>query len=299
MTMLCSVIIPTIGRPTLSRAIDSVLQQPLVVDEVEIIIVNDSGKRLDLSCYEHHPKITVVDTNRSGLCFACNAGASIARGDYLKFLHDDDYLLESGLIALLAATGGGRHKWVIGSAVIVDDNGNKIYDLDSSDVKGNILAEFMAGESIHVSYCLFHRQTFLDLGGFNTEELKHSAEDRDLAARFAAKFDVTSISRRVACVRLSGGGSSAYSSVNAAYYYNLARERIFSFPKFHKRLSDSLKGRTSLRGRVCRQIISSSLLNLNQRNVCLTIDRLFWCGYFASGYVFYPAFWTGLVSNRS
>ncbi len=297
--MLCSVIIPTIGRPTLSRAIDSVLQQPVAPDEVEIIVVNDSGQRLDLSRYEHHSNIVVVETNRTGLCFACNAGASIARGDYLKFLHDDDYLLEGGLIALLAAAHNGRYKWVIGSALIVDDNGNKVYALDSSDVKGNILAEFMAGESIHVSYCLFHRQAFLDLGGFNTEELKYSAEDRDLAARFASRFDVTSTSRQVACVRLSGGGASAYSSVNTAYYHNLARERIFSFRKFHKRLSDSLKRRTSLRGRVCRQMLSSSLLNLNQRNVCLTIDRLFWCVYFASGYVFYPAFWTGLLSNRS
>jgi glycosyltransferase involved in cell wall biosynthesis len=44
--MFCSVIIPTIGRTTLDRAILSVLNQDFSQDEFEVIVVNDSGQTL-------------------------------------------------------------------------------------------------------------------------------------------------------------------------------------------------------------------------------------------------------------
>ena len=39
--MFCSTIIPTVNRPTLSRAVYSVLQQDFPEDQYEIIVVND------------------------------------------------------------------------------------------------------------------------------------------------------------------------------------------------------------------------------------------------------------------
>jgi len=293
--MLCSIIIPTLGRHTLSRAIESVLRQPISANEFEIIIVNDSGKRLDLNCYESHPNITIVDTNRSGLAHACNTGASIAKGEYLQFLHDDDYLLENGLIALLSAARNSGCKWVIGSAIITDDHGNKLCEIDSSDVRGNILAEFVANASSHVSYCLFHRRTFLEVGGFTVMK---SCEDRDLFARLSLNHDVTSTKMPVSCVIRSGGEASHYRNMDIKSDYRITRERILD-TRYQRRLSDSLKGRVSLRGRVCRQMIFSSALHLFNLDVFRSLDRLFWCCYFASVYIVYPSFWKGLLKDRS
>lgn len=293
--MLCSVVIPTLGRQTLPRAMDSVLRQPIAASEIEIIVVNDSGKRLDLNCYESHPNITVVDSNRSGLAHACNTGASIAKGEYLQFLHDDDYLLDNGLIALLSAACNSGCKWVIGSAVIADDHGKKLYEIDSVHVRGNILAEFVANASSHVSYCLFHRRTFLGLGGFTVMK---SSEDRDLFARLSLYHDVTSTTMPVSCVIRSGGEASHYRNMDIKSDYRITRERILD-TRYQKRLSDSLKGRVSLRGRVCRQIIFSSILNLIDLDVFRSMDRLFWGCYFANFYVVYPSFWKGLLKDRA
>jgi len=44
--MFCSTIIPTIGRATLARAVQSVLEQDFTAADYEVIIVNDSGKPL-------------------------------------------------------------------------------------------------------------------------------------------------------------------------------------------------------------------------------------------------------------
>ena len=46
MTILISTIIPTIGRDTLSRAVQSVLDQNCGEEKFEVIVVNDSGKAL-------------------------------------------------------------------------------------------------------------------------------------------------------------------------------------------------------------------------------------------------------------
>lgn len=294
--MLCSVVIPTLGRRTLPRAIDSVLRQPIAADEIEIIIVNDSGKRLDLSCYENHPNIVIVNSNRSGLAHACNTGAAIAKGEYLQFLHDDDYLLENGLIALLAAACNSGCKWVIGSAIIVDDDGNKLYDINSSDVVGNILAEFVANASSHVSYCLFHRRTFLEIGGF---AVMKSCEDRDLFARLSLKYDVTSTNLPVSCVIRSSGRESHYRDMDIKDDYRITRERILDARHYQKRLSDSMKRSVSLRGRVVRQMVFSSILNLMSLDVFRSLDRLFWSCYFTNRYVVYPSFWRGLLRDQS
>jgi hypothetical protein len=47
--MFSSTVIPTIGRPTLDRAVRSVLDQGFSADDFEVIVVNDSGERLPLA----------------------------------------------------------------------------------------------------------------------------------------------------------------------------------------------------------------------------------------------------------
>ena len=42
--MFCTTVIPTIGRPTLNRAVTSLLEQAFTADDFEIIVVNDSGR---------------------------------------------------------------------------------------------------------------------------------------------------------------------------------------------------------------------------------------------------------------
>ena len=46
--MFCSTIIPTIGRPSLSRAVCSVLDQEFSHDDFEVIVVSDSRKPLPI-----------------------------------------------------------------------------------------------------------------------------------------------------------------------------------------------------------------------------------------------------------
>jgi glycosyltransferase involved in cell wall biosynthesis len=88
--MFCSTVIPTIGRPTLSRAVCSLLDQAFTADDFEVIVVNDSGRPLPEMDWQHSAQVRVIDTNRRERSVARNTGAAIAGGRYLHFL---DYLV--------------------------------------------------------------------------------------------------------------------------------------------------------------------------------------------------------------
>ena len=81
--MFCSVIIPTIGRAAVTRAVQSIIDQTFTADDYEIIVVNDSGKPLPAADWQQLEQIQVITTNRRERCVARNAGAAIARGKYL------------------------------------------------------------------------------------------------------------------------------------------------------------------------------------------------------------------------
>ena len=83
--MFCSTIIPTVNRPTLSRAVHSVLNQEFDRDDFEVIVVNDSGKQLPDAEWQKSDQVRVINTNRCKLSVARNTGAAIAKGRYLHF----------------------------------------------------------------------------------------------------------------------------------------------------------------------------------------------------------------------
>jgi glycosyltransferase involved in cell wall biosynthesis len=96
MSATCSVFISTILQPSLKKTIDSVLPQGLAPGELEIIVVKDTGQipegagRQDTEC------IRLITTKRVKLSAARNAGAALARNDYLAFMDDNDWFLPRG-----------------------------------------------------------------------------------------------------------------------------------------------------------------------------------------------------------
>ncbi len=83
-----SVIIPTIGRSTLQRAINSVINQTYI--DWELIIVNDN-KINPIELNIETPKIHIYENGKtSGANGARNTGIEKSNGEYIAFLDDDD-----------------------------------------------------------------------------------------------------------------------------------------------------------------------------------------------------------------
>lgn len=91
--MTVSVIIPTLGRARLASALRSVRMQG---EDVEVLIVNDSGVPLD--CGQLDPDVVIIETTGlQGAAAARNAGLEKASGDFIAFLDDDDEWLRDHL----------------------------------------------------------------------------------------------------------------------------------------------------------------------------------------------------------
>ncbi len=93
---LISIIIPTFDRPQyLPRAVESALSQGASC-EVEVIVVPNGPStswRKALNRFMDHPSLQVEPINTAHANVARNLGLELARGKYIRFLDDDDFLL--------------------------------------------------------------------------------------------------------------------------------------------------------------------------------------------------------------
>jgi glycosyltransferase involved in cell wall biosynthesis len=109
--MRLSIIVPTLGRPTLQRTLESIA--PQVIDGDEVIVVSDG------------PIPGVQESVTSmGACFRYlegpltrqwgheqrNAGMRSASGDYLAFIDDDDWYVKGALSVIRETIGLEREK---------------------------------------------------------------------------------------------------------------------------------------------------------------------------------------------
>lgn len=92
---LLSVIIPTHNRPQyLPRAVESALQAAPNGD-VEVIVVPNGGDHTwkeSLANLLHDPRIIVLPIEKGHANVARNHGLRLAKGKYVRFLDDDDFL---------------------------------------------------------------------------------------------------------------------------------------------------------------------------------------------------------------
>jgi glycosyltransferase involved in cell wall biosynthesis len=289
--MLISTVIPTIGRDSLSRAVQSALQQDLNGEEHEIIIMNDSGVPLPTMDWMLSSQVTVLNTNRSGVCFACNAGVTIAQGKYIKILHDDDYLLPGGLRALLYIAEATNSSVIIGGLELVDNEGCLI-ETQTPLFNDNSFALFVVGESAHMSQSLLRRDDFLAVAGF--DPLVKSAEDRDLMCRLSFHGNFASTEKIVACVRFARSPGSAFntSQVTAA---RQIREKALNMTGALSKALDSAGQNAYLRGRISRNYMFSGVLNLLKGNLFIALSRTVFASRAAVPYLMTTAFWRGAM----
>src|SRR3954466_2671515 len=89
-----SVIVPTIGRPTLDRALQSIKPRP--DDEVIVVSTNHDARSVARSHGYSYLDYPFSDSVAGG-AQERSYGIKFAAGDYLVFLDDDDVMAEGGI----------------------------------------------------------------------------------------------------------------------------------------------------------------------------------------------------------
>ncbi len=269
--MLITTVIPTILRSSLARTVQSVLDQRCD-DEFEVVVVNDSGQPLPSFEWRSSKQVIVINTNRRDRCVTRNAGAAVARGRYLHFLDDDDWLLPGAFAALSNKARESGTRWLYGSSRLVDRQGNFLIELRHG-LSGNVAAQVFAGEWIPLQSSLVDTELFLDIGGFRTDlpNINHAGEDIDLMRRLVLQSDIVGEKALVACISMGMEGSTT-DFTNPSVSIRAGRERVLDQPHALARLRASANSHY-LKGRVVRVYLTSVLWNLQHHKFWVSGGR--------------------------
>lgn len=275
--MFCSTIIPTIGRPTLARAVNSVLDQEFTADDFEVIVVNDSAQRLPESDWQQSERIQVITTQRRERSVARNTGAAIARGKYLHFLDDDDWMLPGAFATLWKLANNNQAAWLYGGYRLVDSAGNPLKEY-RPDESGNCFIRFIAGEWLPLQVSLIKSEAFNAVGGFAPlGSLLGGDEDVDLSRQIALCNDIAGTSDLVATIRFGVEDSTTnYADLRAQS--RQSREKALSAPGAFARMLSSADSRKSNAsywyGRIVWTYLTSVVWNLQHRNLMTAASRM-------------------------
>jgi glycosyltransferase involved in cell wall biosynthesis len=272
--MFCSVIIPTIGRPTLVHAVNSVLEQDCGADGCEVIIVNDTGCPLPAGAWQPAERVRVVTTNRRERSIARNTGAALAKGDYLCFLDDDDRLLPGALRAFQRlAASAPEAGWLYGGLrVVAGDDG--VLGEANSGLSGNCLLQLLGGAWAPLQASLIRASVFFATGGFDASIC--GTEDLDLCRRVAVRADLANTPAVVACLQRGQGWHTSTQYSRAAADTRRSRDAVLGEPGVLQRLRRSAGTADDPAywyGRLLRVAVSTVHLNLRQRRLFAALSR--------------------------
>lgn len=277
MDIFISTIIPTIGRDTLSRAVQSVLDQHIPETNFEVIVVNDSGHSLSTLEWQHAPNLKIIHTNRRERSVARNAGAAIAKGKYLHFLDDDDWLLPGAFAHFWELTRQKLPAMIYGGYRFVDPSGKILKDC-YPDEAGNCFIRFMSGEWQPLQTSLFDARIFHTVGGFaSLESLRGGDEDVDLTRRISLEYDIAGVSELIATIRLDRDQSTT-NYANLHEQSRQSRDLVLNMPGAFNRLRQSARDRKGSpaywHGRMVWIYLGSVIWNLQKGNLSIAFGRV-------------------------
>lgn len=269
--MFCSIIIPTIGRSTLLKAVASVENQGFTFANYEIVIVNDSGKELLPQILPQSDRISIINTNKRERCIARNSGAAISKGEYLWFLDDDDWILPGALESFwMLANQKPQAVWLYGGIQIVNESGRIMGEINSL-LNGNCFAQIMGGSWAPLQASIISARAFFELGGFNSSI--QVTEDEELCRRAAYYGDFANTSNTVACLFRGQTWDTSSNYMRAPEDVKYSRDMILSKPGILKRFRASADS-SYWYGRMLRIYLSTIPWNLKQKRILTAFSRV-------------------------
>lgn len=295
--MFVSVIIPTVGRASLSRAVQSVLEQDFDGDEFEVIVVNDSGRSLAQGSWQESPRVQVMESQKRERCFARNAGATVAKGHYFIFLDDDDWLLPGAFTVFWRVSCNTDAAWIYGTVRFVD--GDKVFLADHHvGVSGNSFVQMVGGDWISLTGSLIKSDAFFRTHGFDPRYIP--AELHDINRKLAFQSELAHTTEIVACMMRDRKATT--SNYRVFEQYNIeSRDYILAQKGAFARMLGSVTD-AYWAGKVVRAYLTCVYFNLRRWGIAAAISRgcLAMTGIFLAGkYIFQSSFWRAIIRQHS
>lgn len=181
-----SVVIPTMGRSTLRRSIESAKNQgPALVREIIVVDNSDAPLRLSDEFLEYDVPVTVVRAPaRCGVARARNRGAEHCSGEVIAFLDDDDWWDDFYLERCYAAVQDRGAALCVGAISVHRPDGTSEMMAPPDCVPKESWATWIGREMCaYGSNIVVRRKDFFDVGQF--DQGVSPFEDKDFVLRVA------------------------------------------------------------------------------------------------------------------
>lgn len=157
-----SVVIPTMGnRPVLlRRAVESCLRAAPKKGIEVLVVTNGSERAIDPGLDISDEQVRCLHVAGRNANLARNAGMDAARGDYVRFLDDDDFLDPAGALAQYAAMDATNADVSTGAVRFVDDNGREVGCYQPREV-GDFASELFLQRPSTLPVAHIFRRSFL------------------------------------------------------------------------------------------------------------------------------------------
>jgi len=195
-----SVIIPTVDRPAVRRAVASVLNQTRPPFEI-IVVVDSADRTIPPTLCDVSDKIRLLFSGGIGPGGARMRGVAEAKGDIIAFLDDDDEWLPEKLERQLAAWPTGpevsAHALVSCRLSIVDRDGRQLTTVPSRLINAHeripsylfCRSSIAGGEGVLHPSTLMCDRALIDVEPWDIGSFLH--EDWDWLLRVGGRSDVT------------------------------------------------------------------------------------------------------------
>jgi hypothetical protein len=215
---LVSVIVRTMGRPTLPKALDSIAAQ--THRPMEIVLVDAAGNSAGFAAYGGLP-VRVVRKGPLDRARAANAGLEAARGGWVMFLDEDDVIESTHVADLLLAAANARLPAAYSQTRLVtaSGRGDRVFG-GPFDRLALFRSNYLAIHAV-----LFNRA--LVTQGCRFDETLPTFEDWDFWLQVAMRTPLAFSGHATAIYRVESGESGAGSGANLDREAVLAqRERL-------------------------------------------------------------------------
>jgi glycosyltransferase involved in cell wall biosynthesis len=155
------------NREWLIEAVQSVLAQRGC--RFELLVIDDGSPQPVAELLEgiDDPRMRIERVEHGGLSRARNAGASLARGDYIRFVDCDDFYPPDSTAHLLELTGGADDVVTYGATLMCDEQLRPVWKMVSR-VEGNFTVPSLLGRfHIRPHVLLFPRRVVEATGEFD------------------------------------------------------------------------------------------------------------------------------------
>jgi CDP-glycerol glycerophosphotransferase len=199
-TGLVSIVIPVYNVETyVEDCLRSVLAQTF--SKLEIIAVidgaTDSSEEIVRRVAAHHPQIRVITQENAGLSAARNAGAAVARGEFLWFVDSDDVLNERAAEKMVTSLRSSKSDFVVASYYRFNSTrrwnaGSWVQNAHRIDRKATTIDKFPEILCSAVAWNKMYRREFWTKCGLQFP-VGQIYEDQEVSAKayaYAKKFDV-------------------------------------------------------------------------------------------------------------